>query len=91
MKFLLPDEQVKECELFSSTFTQVCGQLRSLLYKATANMLVQDVVTTNHIAESGWDSRKMREEPFDWVDSLVKFSGKVRNSIIESSLFLIYA
>jgi hypothetical protein len=82
MKFLLPEEQVKECELFSSTFTQVCGQLRSLLYKATANMLVQEIATMNVVSESGWDSRKMREEPYEWVESLVKFSGKVYSFLL---------
>ncbi len=78
MKFLLPEDQVKECELFSSTFTQVCGELRTILYKATANLLVQDVVTVNTIVESGWDSRKMRDEAFEWVDALAKFARMVR-------------
>lgn len=74
---LLPATDNGKCENYISNYSLVMGQLRSLLYKVTAPLLVNHNQMVVTVAECPWDSRRLREDHHEWVDRLVDSCQKV--------------
>lgn len=69
---LLPEAHKQTSENHISDFQQISGQLRSLVYRAMCPDLVkQNEIVSIMLEQSGWDQKKMREEPHEWVDTLI--------------------
>lgn len=86
LKFL-PAEEVEKCNKYISVYSQVAGQLRSLLYKTVCPLVIQHNVILNQIIDSGWNSNKNMEEHHDWVDKLVQSCKNIWDIMLHTNHF----
>mmetsp|Transcript_3685 Transcript_3685/g.3821 ORF Transcript_3685/g.3821 Transcript_3685/m.3821 type:complete len:1269 (+) Transcript_3685:182-3988(+) len=71
LRLLGTEDDGASCETYVSEFSLVAGQLRALVYKCMCPRLIGTNWSSTIADNSGWEMRKMREDPHEWVDGIV--------------------
>ena len=69
---LLPESYVVVCNTYIAQYQSISSQLQGMIYRTMCPQLItQSTLVPLIIDSQGWDSKKQREQPHDWVDLLV--------------------
>ena len=69
---LLPESYVVVCNTYIAQYHSIASQLQGMIYRTMSPQLITQSTLVPLIIDSpGWDSKKPREQPHDWVDLLV--------------------